>query len=88
MTRFSVGLPQLLSDVGGFPELAATGAARTFPAGDSEALGCALRELLADRRALDSMAARARELARGELSWESVAARTLALYEGLLGGRR
>ncbi len=38
----------LLSDVGGFPEIAATGAARTFAAGDVPSLRRALRELLAD----------------------------------------
>ena len=33
-TALAFGKPLLLSDVGGFPEVAATGAARTFPAGD------------------------------------------------------
>ena len=37
-TALAFGAPLLLSDVGGFPELAATGAARTFPAGDAAAL--------------------------------------------------
>ena len=46
-TALAFGKPLLLSDVGGFPEVAATGAARTFPAGDARALGAALRELLA-----------------------------------------
>ncbi len=61
------GLPLLLSDVGGFPELAATGAARTFPDGDAPALADALRELLADPDSLASMARRAREAAAGAL---------------------
>ena len=48
----------LLSDVGGFPEMASTGAARVVPAGDARALGRALRELLADTAALSEMCGR------------------------------
>ena len=59
-TALAFGKPLLLSDVGGFPEMAATGAARTFPAGDAAALHEALRELLGDRGALAEMAERAR----------------------------
>ena len=45
-TALAFGKPLLLSDVGGFPEVAATGAARTFPAGDAGPSREALRELL------------------------------------------
>ncbi len=34
-TALAFGKPLLLSDVGGFPEIAATGAARIVPAGDA-----------------------------------------------------
>ena len=87
-TALAFGKPLLLSDVGGFPEIAATGAARAFPAGDAGALREALRELLADEDARSALAARARELAAGEYSWRAVARRTLALYEALLGEDR
>jgi glycosyltransferase involved in cell wall biosynthesis len=83
-TALAFGKPLLLSDVGGFPEIAATGAARTFPAGDSGALHTALRELLDDDSARAELATRARELAQGEYSWDAVALRTIALYEQLL----
>ncbi len=83
-TALAFGKPLLLSDVGGFPELAATGAARTFPSGDAAALHRALIELLDDRPALAGMAERARTLAAGEYSWTAVAQRTLELYESLL----
>jgi glycosyltransferase involved in cell wall biosynthesis len=73
----------LLSDVGGFPELAATGAARTFPAGDSAALRNSLRELLSDPGALAAMTERAQAAASGPYSWDAVARRTLDLYESL-----
>jgi glycosyltransferase involved in cell wall biosynthesis len=82
-TALGAGVPMLLSDVGGFPELAATGAARTFPAGDSAALHAALRELLSDPGALTAMAERARAAASGPYSWEAVARRTLDLYRSL-----
>jgi glycosyltransferase involved in cell wall biosynthesis len=87
-TALAFGKPLLLSDVGGFPEIAATGAARTFPAGDAGALREALRQLLADEDARSTLAGRARRLASGEHSWQAVARRTLALYESLLGEER
>ncbi len=84
-TALAFGKPLLLSDVGGFPEIAATGAARTFPAGDAAALRVALRELLGEETARSALAAHARELAAGAYSWQAVARRTLDLYESLLG---
>ena len=83
-TALAFGKPLLLSDVGGFPEIAATGAARTFPAGDAAALRDTLRELLGDEQARSALANRARELADGEYSWQRIGQRTLALYESLL----
>jgi glycosyltransferase involved in cell wall biosynthesis len=82
------GKPLLLSDVGGFPEIARTGAARTFPAGDAAALHRALRELLADAPARAGMARSARAAAAGPYSWEHAARLTLALYEQLREQRR
>jgi glycosyltransferase involved in cell wall biosynthesis len=87
-TALAFGKPLLLSDVGGFPEIAATGAARTFPAGDVAALQAALSELLADPPALSALAERARAVAQGTYSWQAVAARTLELYESLLRENR
>ena len=49
------GKPMVLSEVGGFPEVAAAGAARLVPPEDPTALRAALEELLGDeaeRRAL------------------------------------
>ncbi len=83
-TALAFGKPLLLSDVGGFPEIAATGAARTFPAGNSAALHDALAEMLADPAGLREMAQRAREAAQGPYSWREAGRRTLALYESLL----
>jgi glycosyltransferase involved in cell wall biosynthesis len=83
-TALGAGVPLLLSDVGGFPELAGTGAARTFPAGDVAALRTELRALLDEPRALRRMSAAARAAAAGPYSWDAVARATLGLYESLL----
>ena len=79
------GKPLLLSDVGGFGEVAATGAARTVPPENAKALRDALTDLLEDRAALARMSERARAAAAGEYAWELIARRTLALYKSLLG---
>jgi glycosyltransferase involved in cell wall biosynthesis len=86
-TALAFGKPMLLSDVGGFPEVAASGAARCFPAGDARALRQALQALLASPDELARMAA-ASAAAAGDYSWEAIAARTLELYETLLAQRR
>lgn len=83
-TALAFARPLLLSDVGGFPEIALTGAARTFPSGDAGALRSALRELLADDTARAAMRDAARAAASGAYSWQSVARQTIALYEQLL----
>lgn len=85
-TALAFGKPLLLSDVGGFPEMQSTGAARIVEAGDPRALGKALRELLADRAALTEMCVRARAAANGRYSWKAIAAAHVELYEQLLGG--
>jgi glycosyltransferase involved in cell wall biosynthesis len=83
-TALAFGKPLLLSDVGGFPEIASTGAARVVPAGDARALGQALRALLGDRAALTEMCVRARAAAHGRYSWEAAADAHVELYERLL----
>lgn len=85
-TALAFGKPLLLSDVGGFPEIAATGAARAVPAGDPAALHHALVDLLADPTELAEMEARARVAAAGRYSWEQIARSHLRLYEQLLEG--
>jgi glycosyltransferase involved in cell wall biosynthesis len=84
MTAIGAGVPLLLSDAGGFPEIAASGAAQLVRAGDAPALAQALRSLLSDPAKLAAMAERAREAAASIYAWDSVAAKTLALYEALL----
>jgi glycosyltransferase involved in cell wall biosynthesis len=83
-TALACAKPLLLSDAGGFEEIARAGAARAVPAGNAPALHAALLELLGDGAARESMSSRARALARGEYAWSAIAQRTLELYEALL----
>lgn len=84
-TGLAFGKPMVLSAVGGFPEVAATGAARLVPPGDVSALASAISELAADPAARERLATAAREAAAGLYSWEAVADQTLALYRELVG---
>ena len=76
----------LLSDVGGFPEIAAAGAAELFPSGDVVALRGALQRLLADAPTRERLAAGAATAARDLYDWDRIAALHLELYSKLIGG--
>jgi glycosyltransferase involved in cell wall biosynthesis len=79
------GKPLVLSDVGGFRELVEEhGAGRLVPPGDPGALAGAIGELLADPVERERLAERARAAAAGPYSWDSIAERTLAVYEEVL----
>jgi len=82
-TGLAFGKPLLLSEVGGFPEVAATGAARLVPPGEPTALSAALNELVGDAAAREQLGAAAREAAAGPYSWDAIAAQTISLYEAL-----
>jgi glycosyltransferase involved in cell wall biosynthesis len=82
-TALAFGKPMVLSAVGGFPEIAATGAAELVPPGDPDALAQALTGLLGDEQRRQRMAAAARAAAAGPYSWDAIARQTLALYSGL-----
>ena len=83
-TALAFGRPLLLSAVGGFPEVAETGAAELVRPGDPAALHLALRRLLEDEPRRDALAAAARDAAATRYSWDTAAARHLELYESLL----
>jgi glycosyltransferase involved in cell wall biosynthesis len=76
--------PMVLSAVGGFPEVAAEGAARLVPPEDPDALRAALEELAGDERRRRELADGAAAAAAGPYSWDTAAERTIALYEELL----
>jgi glycosyltransferase involved in cell wall biosynthesis len=85
-TGLAFGKPLVVSAVGGFPEVAETGAARLVPPGDTAALAGALRELIDDEGAREELAAAARASAAGPYSWDEAARLTLELYEELIAG--
>jgi glycosyltransferase involved in cell wall biosynthesis len=82
-TGLAFGKPLVLSSVGGFPEVAATGAARLVPAGDPDALAEALGDLTTNPEARERLTRAAREAAVGPYSWDAVARQTLMLYDEL-----
>ena len=84
-TALAFGTPLVVSDVGGFSEVAERGAARLVERGSAESLRAGLLEVLADpeRRAALSRAALA--LAASEHSWEHAAELTEQLYRRLAG---
>ena len=86
-TALAFGRATVLTDIGGFGEVAATGAARLVGPGDPVALGDALAELIGDDAVRDALGAAARAAAAGPYSWDEAARRTLALYARLVGGR-
>jgi glycosyltransferase involved in cell wall biosynthesis len=83
-TALAFGAPLVLSAVGGFPEVAAQGAAALVAPGDPAALADELRRLLGDPSARDELAAGARAAAAGRYSWDAIAAAHLELYGGLV----
>lgn len=83
-TALAFGSPLLLSAVGGFPEIAARGAARLVEPGSLESLRAGLVELLSDDGGRRAMGEAALRLAREEHSWDAVAEATERLYRRLL----
>jgi len=82
-TALAFGKPVVLSDIGGFPEVAATGAALLVPPDDHLALRAALVSLIEDRAARERLGAAALAAAAGAYSWDEAARRTLELYREL-----
>ena len=87
-TALAFGRPLVLSDVGGFPEVAAHGAAEIVPAGDPAALRETVSTLLADAPRRDALAAAATRAAAEHYVWDRIAERHLAFYARLRHGVR
>jgi glycosyltransferase involved in cell wall biosynthesis len=83
-TGLAFGKPLVLSAVGGFPEVAETGAARLVPPGDTDALAATLEELVGDEAARTELAAAATAAATGPYSWNEAARLTMNLYRELI----
>ena len=79
-TALAFGKAVILTDIGGFGEVAAHGAAELVPPSDPAALRAALTRLLADRSARERLERVAAAAAAGPYSWDEAARRTLAVY--------
>jgi glycosyltransferase involved in cell wall biosynthesis len=86
-TALAFAKPVVLSDVGGFGEVAATGAGVLVEPGDVGSLAAALCRLLGDEAERARLVQAAREAAAGPYSWDEAARRTLDVYRGLTGAR-
>lgn len=84
-TALAFGKPTVVSDVGGFGEVAAAGAARLVAPDDADALRGAIAGLLSDPQEREGLAWGALTAASGPYSWQEAAAQTLALYRELVG---
>ena len=85
-TALAFGRPLVLSDVGGFPEIAAQGAAVTVPPEDPDGLARELARLLAEPTERRRLASAALAAAQGRYSWDRIGRETAALYGRLLEG--
>ncbi|MBF6619503.1 MAG: glycosyltransferase family 4 protein [Patulibacter sp.] len=85
-TALAFGRAMVLSDVGGFPEVAAEGAAELVPAGQAGALAATLRAVLDDAARRDALADRSAALAAGPYSWDAIAAAHQRVYASLADG--
>jgi glycosyltransferase involved in cell wall biosynthesis len=84
-TALAFGKAMILSDVGGFTELANThGAARLVAPQDPEGLAGVLTELLENPRARSDLSSAALQAAQGPYSWDRIAEQTASLYQRLV----
>jgi glycosyltransferase involved in cell wall biosynthesis len=79
-TALAFGKALVVTDIGGFSEIAGAGAARLVAPDDPAALGAALSELVTDPVQRERLAGAALAAARGPYSWDAAAQATLALY--------
>jgi len=84
-SALGLGRPLLLSDVGGFGEVAALGAAELVPAGSVAELAEALERLMSDGERRTVLSDNARKAADGPYSWATIASAHLDLYRSLIG---
>jgi len=80
-TALGFGKAIVVTDVGGFGEVASTGAATLVAPDDASALTDALKTLIDDPAARAALQANARAVANGPYSWSDAAAKTLKVYE-------
>jgi glycosyltransferase involved in cell wall biosynthesis len=83
-TALAFGKAIVVSDVGGFSELAGIGAVRLVAPGDPGALHEGLTDLLGDPGERERLGVAALAAARGPYSWAEAARRTIEVYRRLM----
>jgi glycosyltransferase involved in cell wall biosynthesis len=84
-TALAFGKAIVLTEVGGFSEVAAEGAAWLVPPRDPTALADALGTLATDRNARERLGRQAQAAAGRSYSWHEAAVSTLRVYERVTG---
>jgi glycosyltransferase involved in cell wall biosynthesis len=85
-TALAFGKPIVVSNVGGFDEVAAQGAALAVAPNAPRELAATLQQLLDDPAERGRLAQAAADAAAGRYSWDSIAEQTMTLYRALLDG--
>ena len=83
----AAGMPMLLSDVGGIPEITAGTSARLLPPGDADALSARLSEFLADPARLRAATTELRARVAGRFTVARMAADILDFYQTVAPGQ-
>jgi phosphatidylinositol alpha-mannosyltransferase len=84
LTRaFACASPVVASDISGYRDVMTDETGLLVPPGDPDALARAVTELLADEPRREAFGAAARRLAQERYSWNDIARRLAAVYEGL-----
>jgi len=84
LTRaFACATPVVASDISGYRDVMTDETGLLVPPGDPGALTNAVTELLADEPRREAFGGAARKLAQERYSWDDIARRLVAVYEGL-----
>ena len=84
LTRaFACATPVVASDINGYRDVMTDETGLLVPPGDPDALAGAVATLLADEPRRERLGATARTLAQERYSWDDIARRLAAVYEGL-----
>jgi len=86
LAAYAAGRPVVVTDTGGLGEVVEQGKSGfVVPPRDPKALAEGIISVLSDKKLRTAMGERGRVLARTVYSWDSIAARTMELYESALG---
>jgi glycosyltransferase involved in cell wall biosynthesis len=89
LTRaFACALPVVASDIPGYRAVATRETSLTVPPGDPAALAQALVAIVEDEPRRQAMGSAARELAKAEYGWDTIARRLAGVYELVTGQAR